>query len=169
MNCYISCKRGNMSFLKEMLISIPIIIVIAVLVQHMVVVPTDSMVPTISGGDIVLVESTHLMGLIKEFNPEEIKVGDIIIYEESPSTESSTSSHTAQQENVNETAAESKEQIIHRVVEINNSKGKLYFTVKGDNNDMPDPLKVYPEQVVGKAMTWNNYTLIIPQVGKIFS
>ena len=156
-----------MSFLKEMLISIPIIIVVFVLIQHMVIVPTESMVPVISGGDIVLVEKIDFLGIIKEFNPEDIKVGDIIVYEESNSSQSSNTT------NGNEVAAKSssngsEEQIIHRVVEIKKSNGKEYFILKGDNNDVPDPSKVYPEQVVGKALAWGNSTLVIPKLGQLF-
>lgn len=187
-----------MSFAREMLISIPLLILAAALIQHMVVVPTDSMTPVISGGDIVLIEKTNLLGVLKEFNPEEVKAGDIIIYEESSSTETSSntaesygsaeSSHTAQatessssshgsSESSGQTQAasnasgshEAKTEIIHRVVSVNEKNGKKYFIVKGDNNKNPDEFEVYPEQVVGKALTWGNSTLVIPKLGQLFS
>jgi len=33
---------------------------------------------------------------------------------------------------------------------------------------VPDPVNVYPEQVVGRALTWGNSTLVIPKLGQIF-
>ncbi|MGZ7095368.1 MAG: signal peptidase I [Methanobacterium sp.] len=146
-----------MSFAKEMLISIPIIILLAAFMQHMVVVPTESMSPVISGGDIVLVEKTNLLGIVKEFNPEEVKTGDIVIYEESKSNESGNN------------AKESGSAIIHRVISINETNGQKYFIVKGDNNKEPDEFEVYPEQVVGKALTLGNSTLVIPKLGQLFN
>jgi signal peptidase I len=154
----------------------------------MVIVPTDSMSPVISGGDIVLVEKTNLLGVLKEFNPEEVKSGDIIIYQDSGTSSSNTaesnshgsaeSTHTAQATEPSSSSHaasnassshESKTEIIHRVISVNEKNGKKFFIVKGDNNKDPDEFEVYPEQVVGKALTWGNSTMVIPKLGQLFS
>ena len=39
--------------------------------------------------------------------------------------------------------------IIHRVTNIEEEDGKLYFTTKGDNNEFPDTKRVEENQVMG--------------------
>lgn len=39
--------------------------------------------------------------------------------------------------------------IIHRVIDINKDEQGVYFTTKGDNNEIPDPYKVRFSQVKG--------------------
>ncbi len=139
----------SMSFLKEVLITIPIIIVVAIIASQLVVVPTESMKPVISEGDVVLVEKTDILGLFSEMNPETVKVGDIIIYSES----ASGGGH-------GEESA-----IIHRVVAVKEEAGKKYFVLKGDNNQNVDAEHVSVEQVKGRAITWGGNPVVIPQIG----
>jgi signal peptidase I len=42
--------------------------------------------------------------------------------------------------------------IIHRIVHIDHDEVGLYFVLKGDNNPASDPLKVRPDQVLGKVV-----------------
>jgi signal peptidase I len=84
-------------------------------------VTSNSMIPTLHPGDFVIVIS-----------PNEIKKGDIIIYEA-------------------RCAALPREDIIHRVIKIN---GTTLIT-KGDNNrtnPVPDPCPVSIDQVKGKVL-----------------
>jgi signal peptidase len=134
-----------MSFIKELAIAIPIIVVLALIGAHLVVVPTGSMSPAINEGDMVIVEKTDVFGLMGEFNPKDVKQGDVIIYSKSHSSE--------------------EEFVIHRVAEINESSGKKQFRMKGDNNTLYDEEMVSPDQVTGRVLTWNNGSLKIPQVG----
>lgn len=68
-----------MFFIKEIIISIPIIIILSILISQLVVVPTESMSSAINSGDMVLVEKTDVLGVIKELNPDDVKVEDIVI------------------------------------------------------------------------------------------
>lgn len=81
-------------------------------------VASDSMIPRLHKGDLVIA-----------IKPENIKVGDIIIYEAN-------------------CPALPHEDIIHRIVEINNG---TYIT-KGDNNPIRDPCPVSPDEVKGKVL-----------------
>lgn len=58
--------------------------------------------------------------------PEDIKIGDIISYKYT--------------ENIS---------IVHRVINIRKDDRGLYYIVKGDNNKIPDPVKVRIENVEG--------------------
>ena len=144
-----------MSLIKEIIIYVPIIIIIAALASHMVAVPTGSMDPAIQEGDLILTEQTEILGVLHELNPEDVKVGDIILYKENSSNGSGL--------------GESTDIIVHRVIGIEKSGNNTYFTLKGDNNSAPDPEKVTPDQVVGKVIVVDNYVLKIPQIGRIFT
>lgn len=161
-----------MSFKRELAISLPILMVIALVASHMVVVPTGSMAPSINEGDMVFAEKVDVLGLFGELHPETIKEGDIIIYEESNS--SYPSGEEASASNAEETTAQGEEtssshgegqMIIHRVVAINESNGEKYFILKGDANSQPDDEKVHPANVEGRIFTWDGKPVVIPQVG----
>ena len=66
--------------------------------------------------------------LIKETKQEDIKKGDII---------------TFKKENI----------ITHRIVEINKNNDTMYYTTKGDNNNVNDAEKVKYEEIEGKYIT----------------
>ena len=66
--------------------------------------------------------------LIKETRQEEIKKGDII---------------TFKKENI----------ITHRIVEINKTNDTMYYTTKGDKNNVNDAEKVKYEEIEGKYIT----------------
>lgn len=134
-----------MSFIRELAISLPILIIIAVVGTHLVVVPTGSMSPAINEGDMVLVEKTDVLGLIEELNPQEVKEGDIIIYEKSNTSEEAS--------------------VIHRVIAVNKSEGKKTFTLKGDNNTISDKNTVSTESVKGRVITWGADPVKIPVIG----
>ena len=137
-----------MSLLRELAIAIPIFIVAMIIASQLVVVPTSSMTPTIVKGDMVVVEKTNLLGLIDELNPENIKVGDIIVYAKNSSG--------------------TPELIIHRVVGINETGGQKYYIMKGDNNSIDDPAMVPNSAVIGESVNWNSKPITIPWVGNIF-
>lgn len=42
--------------------------------------------------------------------------------------------------------------IIHRIVHIDQDEQGLYFVLKGDNNPTSDPMKVRPDQILGKVV-----------------
>jgi len=136
-----------MSLIRELAIAIPIFLIVTIIASQLVVVPTASMTPTIKQGDMVIVEKTNVLDMIKELNPENIKTGDVIVYEK------------------NSTGG--IENIIHRVVAVNESEGQKYYILKGDNNTIEDQGKVLPDQVMAKAVSWNGKPITIPQVGWI--
>ena len=83
-------------------------------------IATGSMYPDICVGDVAV---------MREINPEKIKIGDVIGYK------------------LNETT------IVHRVVNISrNTDLSIVITTKGDNNHFEDTEPVRAEQVVGKVM-----------------
>ena len=132
-----------MGIVRELVVSFPIFILVAYLGSHLVVVPTGSMTPTINEGDVVLVDNIEALGFIKEFNAADVKNGDIIIYKSSNPVENTDS-------------------IIHRVVAINESDGRKYFTLKGDANRAADDEKVYPDNITGKVITWGGNPIKMP-------
>lgn len=90
------------------------------------VVMSGSMEPAIPVGSIVIV---------KNVNPEDVKVDDVIAFE---SGESRT---------------------LHRVIEKVFENGSFYLRTKGDANEDPDPWTVKPEDVCGALL------LTIPYYG----
>ena len=66
--------------------------------------------------------------LIKETKQEDIKKGDII---------------TFKKENI----------ITHRIIEMNKTNDTMYYTTKGDNNNVSDAEKVKYEEIEGKYIT----------------
>ncbi|MHA2406926.1 MAG: signal peptidase I [Candidatus Ranarchaeia archaeon] len=100
-----------------------------------VVVTSESMVPTIQVGDL---------GIIVGFQPEEITIGSIIVFQATwrPDT---------------------YPPVIHRVTNISIDAGGVHwFTTKGDNSDtnpLPDPSPCPENRVYGVAV------IIIPKLG----
>ncbi len=131
--------------IKEIAIYIAIIIIGVIAAQHMNVVVSGSMEPVFYRGDIVLVEKANFLG-IHEFNPEDVKKGDIVIYN----------------------ANWFPDPVIHRVVAIGTGKnGTKYYVIKGDNNPVPDPAVVYPSQITARVITIGNQPIFIPRIGYI--
>lgn len=141
-----------MSQTKEILGYVALIVIAVVLAQHLNVVVSGSMEPVFYRGDVVVIEKTNFLG-IDEFNPDDLNVGDIVIY-------------------TGTWATGSPEQIIHRIVyKGTNSNGQLYYVTKGDNNPSPDPVVVYPNQIDGKVVTLSGTPgaspIVIPEIGYI--
>lgn len=91
-------------------------------------VPSHSMEPLIRQGDIVLT---------RNIEPDDIKVGDIILYE-----------------------MPNRQRVLHRVVSINKGEeGNRFFTFKGDNNSAEDGFPVTDEQIKAR------YLARVPKVG----
>jgi len=133
-----------MSAKREIAIYALIIIVGLIAAQHMNVVVSGSMEPVFYRGDIVIVEKTNFLG-INEFNPNNAKVGDIVVYN----------------------AAWFPNPVIHRIINVTQVNGSEYFVIKGDNNDAPDPYLVAPSQVTERVATIGDQPLIIPKIGYI--
>lgn len=86
------------------------------------IVLTDSMYPTIQGGDLIICDQA---------NANDIKVGDVISFFDPAST--------------NSTAV-----VTHRVVDMTNGSNGLEFSTKGDANNNADRVKVPANKLVGK-------------------
>ncbi|MCI7292016.1 MAG: signal peptidase I [Methanobrevibacter woesei] len=131
---------------KEIVAYVIIILLALVLAQHLNVVVSGSMEPEFYRGDIVVVEKANLFGLgIQEFDPNDVQVGDIVVYN----------------------AEWVDEAVIHRVINITEINGSTYFVIKGDNNDVPDPYYVSPGQITDRVVTLGDDPLIIPYIGNI--
>jgi len=89
----------------------------------MVVVISDSMAPEINTGDLLFVQGR---------DPEDIEVGDIIVFD----------AHDLW-------AGAPDEPIVHRVVDIENRDGRLYFRTKGDANEDKDEKWIPEHRVKG--------------------
>ena len=131
---------------KEIVAYVIIILLALLLAQHLNVVVSGSMEPEFYRGDIVVVEKANLFGLgIQEFDPNDVQVGDIVVYN----------------------AEWVDEAVIHRVINITEINGSTYFVIKGDNNDVPDPYYVSPDQITDRVVTLGDDPLIIPYIGNI--
>ena len=84
------------------------------------IVLTDSMYPEIESGDLII---------CKTAKPESIKVGDVISFFDPAGNGTST--------------------VTHRVIEVYNEDGKLFFRTRGDNNNADDKDPVPAEKLVG--------------------
>ena len=84
------------------------------------IVLTDSMEPTIDGGDLIFCSVV---------DPRDVEVGDIISFFDPAGNKTSV--------------------VTHRVIEILEEDGKISFRTKGDNNDTEDKIPVPAENLVG--------------------
>ncbi len=92
------------------------------------VVVSNSMAPALHKGDVVIVDK----------NPDDIQVGDILIYK----------------------ATWFPQPVIHRVIAIKkDSKGNELYEMKGDNLPVSDPELVSKNQIISKVVN------TIPQIG----
>ncbi|MEN4018165.1 MAG: signal peptidase I [Methanobacterium sp.] len=84
--------------------------------------------------------------VIIDNNPRTAQVGDIIVYK----------------------AAWFPQPVIHRIIYIGETpEGDTFFVTKGDNNPSPDPVAVYPDQIISKVVSINDAPLIIPKIGYV--
>jgi len=102
-------------------------------VVTLAVVEGRSMEPTLQTGDLVLVVKA---------SPNDIHVGDIVVYKKPDGTF-----------------------IIHRVIEIKQISGQLYYVTQGDNNPIPDGPGIPYEDVIGKVVSINDAPVKIPVIG----
>ena len=96
----------------------------------LVVVESESMLPTLEVGHLLVLQARA---------PEEIKVGDIIVFNEGYHTKP----------------------IVHRIVEIQNVTGELHYYTLGDNNDLRDPGYRVHEDIIGVVV------LAVPYIGHV--
>jgi len=126
---------------KEIASYVVIILVGVIVAQHMDVVVSGSMEPVMYRGDLVIIDS----------NPSTVQVGDIAIYR-------GTWPHGV------------PEDIIHRIIQIQQLPNGTAMKFKGDNNitnPTPDPYWVYPNQIIAKVVSVDGHPLIIPKIGYI--
>ena len=127
---------------KEVASYIIILVIVLIAAQHLNVVVSGSMEPAFYRGDIVLVEKADFLG-IHEFNPEDVKVGDVVVYD----------------------AAWYDQPVIHRIINITEINGTTIYLIKGDNNNAPDPYYVTKEQIQSKVVTFGDNLVVIPKIG----
>lgn len=84
------------------------------------IVLTESMEPYINGGDLIIV---------KDADPKDIKVGDVISFFDPASNGSAV--------------------VTHRVIEVIEKDGQIYWNTQGDNNISADKVSVPAENLVG--------------------
>ena len=119
-----------------------ILIIVLIAAQHLNVVVSGSMEPAFYRGDIVMVQKANFFG-IDEFNPEEVQVGDVVVYD----------------------AAWYDQPVIHRVINITDINGTTMYVIKGDTNDRADPYYVKASQIQEKVVTLGDNLVVIPKIG----
>lgn len=129
---------------KEIAVYIVLIIAVLLVAQHLNVVVSGSMEPVMYRGDIVVLQQANILGF-HEFNPDDIQVGDIVVYN----------------------AAWHEGPVIHRVINIGQINGSTVYEIKGDNNNASDPYWVTQGQIMSRVITINGQPLIIPKIGYI--
>lgn len=127
---------------KEVASYVVILVVVLIVAQHLNVVVSGSMEPSFYRGDIVAIQKADFLG-IHEFNPDDIQVGDVVVYN----------------------AKWYDQPVIHRVINITEINGTTMFVIKGDNNNAPDPYYVEPSQVQAKVLTIGDNLVVIPKIG----
>lgn len=68
------------------------------------------------------------VAVIKKCNPNNVEIGDIIEYKMEGYT------------------------VIHRIINIYQEKGEIFFITKGDNNEDPDKMPVSENQLIGRVV-----------------
>ena len=129
---------------KEIISYIVILAVVLIAAQHLNVVVSGSMEPVFYRGDIVAVEKADFLG-IHEFDPKDVQVGDIVVYD----------------------ATWYNEPVIHRVINITEINGTTYYMIKGDHNNQPDPYYATADQINERVLTWDGHPIVIPYIGNI--
>ncbi|MCR5026407.1 MAG: signal peptidase I [Methanobrevibacter sp.] len=129
---------------KEILTYVIILVIVLIVAQHLNVVVSGSMEPVFYRGDIVAVEKANLFG-IQEFNPDDVKVGDIVVYN----------------------AKWFNQPVIHRIVGISKINGTTMYIIKGDNNNRSDPYYVSSDQITARVVNVGDKPLVIPYIGHI--
>ncbi len=127
---------------KEIASYIIILAIVLIVAQHLNVVVSGSMEPAFYRGDIVAVQKSDLLG-IQEFNPKDVQVGDIVVYN----------------------AKWFDQPVIHRVINTKEINGKTMYEIKGDNNNRSDPYYVSADQIQAKVMTMGDNPVVIPKIG----
>ena len=129
---------------KEIASYAVILIVVLILAQHLNVVVSGSMEPVFYRGVIVAIEKANLLG-IQEFNPKDVKVGDIVVYD----------------------AKWFNQPVIHRIINMKEINGTTMYEIKGDNNNRSDPYYVTSDQIESRVLTWGDNPIVIPWIGHI--
>ena len=129
---------------KEIASYLIILVIVLIAAQHLNVVVSGSMEPAFYRGDIVAVEKADFLG-IHEFNPEDVKVGDIVVYD----------------------AVWFDQPVIHRIINITEINGTTMYVIKGDNNDRADPYYVTADQITERVVNIGDSPLVIPYIGHI--
>ena len=127
---------------KEIASYIIILAIVLIVAQHLNVVVSGSMEPVFYRGDIVAIQKADLLG-IHEFNPEDVQVGDIVVYD----------------------AQWFDQPVIHRIINITEINGTTMYVIKGDNNNSPDPYYVTSDQIKEKVVTLGDNLVVIPKIG----
>ena len=132
--------------IKKELIDIGIAVALFLLIQGVLYAALGVFPPyrAISSGSMEPVYYEGDVVLLKKVDPAHLDIGDIIVFED----------------------RDGGIPIVHRIVEVHEEEGTLYFVTKGDNNAFKDtyysPLKGVPEsKVIGSPV------LRIPKVGWI--
>ena len=129
---------------KEIATYAIVLILVLILAQHLNVVVSGSMEPVFYRGDIVAVEKASFFG-INEFNPDDVQVGDIVVYD----------------------AKWFDQPVIHRIINITEINGTTMYVIKGDNNNRTDPYYVTSEQIKERVITWGDTPVVIPYIGHL--
>ena len=127
---------------KEIASYIIILAVVLIVAQHLNVVVSGSMEPVFYRGDIVAVQKADLLG-IQEFNPKDVQVGDIVVYN----------------------AKWFNQPVIHRIIDSKEINGTTVYEIKGDNNNRSDPYYVTADQIQARVIKLDNNPFVIPKVG----
>lgn len=116
-------SKGLLRFAAVVLVAVAIASSLLLISQRVLnpfhVVASNSMYPQIRTGDAVL---------IKDVKPEEVRVGQVILFQD---------------------PKKNGDYVIHRVVGIEEANKCRFFTTKGDNNPVADPQKVPTGELVG--------------------
>ena len=129
---------------KEIASYAVILIVVLILAQHLNVVVSGSMETVFYRGDIVTIEKADMFG-IQEFNPKDVQVGDIVVYD----------------------AKWFNQPVIHRIINITEINGTTMYVIKGDNNNRPDPYYVKADQIQARVLTVGDNPVVIPWIGTL--
>jgi signal peptidase len=159
-------QGGNINKKEKEIIEWIVFLVVLLLVwSHVNVVVSDSMVPVMKRGDFVLVSNTNW-----EFNPNDVQIGDIVVYK----AHWATGKFTIIEDDIplnNKTLylldGQTTKPVIHRIIDKVQYKNNTYIITKGDNNPVNDPELISVNQIKQKVITINGAPLVIPYLGYI--
>lgn len=115
-------KNSKLYFILVIILSILVLLNSGLLKYQTLVIGSESMLPIIAKGDVVLIER------LKNTEKDKVQIGEVLVYKYDGKI------------------------ICHRVTNVLKRDNGVFYKTKGDNNENVDKIVISREQVIGKVL-----------------